>query len=85
MDFLNYVAEVSRGWDEPNAREVGKMNSQTTPWYAHITNYLVTGEVPSEWKAQDKKHFFVKIHAYYWEDPFLFKHYADQIIRKVHP
>ena len=28
MDFLSYVADVSRGWDEPNAREVGKMNSQ---------------------------------------------------------
>ena len=27
MDFLNYVAEVSRGWDEPNAREMG-MKSQ---------------------------------------------------------
>ncbi|RVW20527.1 Retrovirus-related Pol polyprotein from transposon 17.6 [Vitis vinifera] len=26
-------------------------------WYAHIANYLVTGEVPSEWKAQDRKHF----------------------------
>ncbi|RVW26523.1 hypothetical protein CK203_107401 [Vitis vinifera] len=23
------------------------------------------GEVPSEWSAQDKKHFFAKIHAYY--------------------
>ncbi|KAL6321924.1 hypothetical protein AAG906_035826 [Vitis piasezkii] len=44
-----------------------------TPWYAHIANYLVTGEVPSEWKAQDRKHFFAKIHAYYWEEPFLFK------------
>ena len=28
MDFLNYVAEVSRGWDELNAREVGRMKSQ---------------------------------------------------------
>nr|CAN62752.1 hypothetical protein VITISV_027007 [Vitis vinifera] len=28
MDFLSYVAKVSRGWDEPNAREVGKMKSQ---------------------------------------------------------
>ncbi|KAL6324692.1 hypothetical protein AAG906_015275 [Vitis piasezkii] len=28
MDFLSYVAQVSRGWDEPNAREVGRMNSQ---------------------------------------------------------
>ena len=38
---------------------------ETAPWYAHIANYLVIGEVPSEWKAQDKKHFFAKNHAYY--------------------
>ncbi|RVW78267.1 hypothetical protein CK203_055748 [Vitis vinifera] len=24
MDFLSYVSEVSRGWDEPNNREMGK-------------------------------------------------------------
>ena len=58
---------------------------QKTPQYAHIANYLVTGEVPSEWKAQDKKHFFAKIHAYYWEEPFLFKYCVDQIIRKCVP
>ena len=28
MDFLSYVAEVSRGWDEPNVKEVGRMKSQ---------------------------------------------------------
>ena len=38
---------------------------EVAPWYAHIANYLVTREVPSEWKTQDKKHFFAKIHAYY--------------------
>ena len=58
---------------------------EAAPWYAHIANYLVTGEVPSEWKAQDKKHFFAKIHVYYWEEPFRFKYCADQIIRKCIP
>ncbi|WJZ89320.1 hypothetical protein VitviT2T_008546 [Vitis vinifera] len=56
-----------------------------TPWYSHIANYLVTGEIPSEWNARDRKHFFAKIHAYYWEEPFLFKYCADQIIRKCVP
>ena len=56
-----------------------------TPWYTHIVNYLVIGEVPSEWKAQDGKHFFAKIHAYYREEPFLFKCCVDQIIRKCVP
>ena len=56
-----------------------------TPWYAHIANYLVTGEVPSGWNTEDRKHFFAKIHAYYWEESFLFKYGADQIIRKCVP
>ena len=25
MDFLNYVVEISRAWDEPNHRETDKM------------------------------------------------------------
>ncbi|RVW61762.1 Retrovirus-related Pol polyprotein from transposon opus [Vitis vinifera] len=58
---------------------------EVAPWYAHTANYLVTREVPSEWKVQDKKHFFAKIHGYYWEEPFLFKYCADQIIRKCVP
>ncbi|RVW13702.1 Retrovirus-related Pol polyprotein from transposon 17.6 [Vitis vinifera] len=37
------------------------------------------------WKAQDRKHFFAKIHAYYWEEPFLFKYCADHITRKCVP
>ena len=64
--------------------EESLMLVEIAPWYA-LANYLVTGEVPSEWKAQDKKHFFTKIHAYYWEESFLFKYYADKIIRKCVP
>ena len=29
MDFLNYVAETSKAWDEPNPREVEKMRPST--------------------------------------------------------
>ena len=31
MDFLNYVAETSKGWDEPNPREVGRMKHTVNP------------------------------------------------------
>ena len=58
---------------------------ENTPWYAHIANYLATGELPADWKAQDKKFFFEKIHAYYWEESFLYKYCADQIIRRCVP
>ena len=61
------------------------MSVEVAPCYAHIADYLVTEEVLSEWKTQDKKQFFAKIHAYYWEEPFLFKYYVDQIIWKCVP
>ena len=28
MNFMSYVAEISRGWDEPNAWDMGRMKSQ---------------------------------------------------------
>ena len=28
MNFISYVAEFSREWDEPNARDMGRMTSQ---------------------------------------------------------
>ena len=31
MDFLNYVAETSKGWDELNLREVERMKHTVTP------------------------------------------------------
>ncbi|RVW78603.1 Retrovirus-related Pol polyprotein from transposon 297 [Vitis vinifera] len=46
---------------------------------------VVADHLSSEWNAQDRKHFFAKIHSYYWEEPFLFKCCADQIIRKCVP
>ena len=58
---------------------------EKAPWYAHIANFLATEELPIDWKAQDKKFFFAKIHSYYWEEPFLFKYCADQIIRRCVP
>ena len=39
---------------------------ESTLWYAHIANYLTIGKLPTDWKAQDKKFFFAKIHSFYW-------------------
>ncbi|KAL6310864.1 hypothetical protein AAG906_027303 [Vitis piasezkii] len=52
--------------------------------YALKRTWCSTGEMPFYGPARNCpwKHFFAKIHAYYWEEPFLFKYCADQIIRK---
>ena len=38
---------------------------ENSPWYAHIANFLATEELPTDWKAQDNKFFFTKIHSCY--------------------
>ncbi|RVW19754.1 hypothetical protein CK203_113354 [Vitis vinifera] len=48
MDFLSYVAEVSRGWDEPNAKEVGRMKSQPNALMLRASQYTQPGQAPSQ-------------------------------------
>ena len=44
MDFLSYVAKMSRGWDEPNVREVGRMKSQLNASNAKAGMYFTLNE-----------------------------------------
>ena len=41
MDFLSYVVEVSRGWDEPNKGEVKKMKSQPNAFHVKAGMYTL--------------------------------------------
>ena len=47
MDFLNYVAETSKGWDEPNPRDVEKMRPS-----AHQRGGIFTLSEDMEMKAK---------------------------------
>jgi hypothetical protein len=55
------------------------------PWFVHIVNYLASGKIPSHWSKQEKDRFFSQVKHYYWDDPYLFKHCADQVIRRCVP
>ena len=54
------------------------------PWYADIVNYLVTGQIPSQWTSQQKSKFLVDIKKKknYFDDPYLFKYCPDQLMRR---
>ena len=45
MDFLSYIAEVSRGWDEPNKGEVGKTKSQPNAFNAKAEMYTLNEDI----------------------------------------
>ena len=50
--------------------------------YTDIVNYLVTGQIPSQWTSQQKRKFLVDIKKYYFDDPYLFKYCPDQLMRR---
>ena len=52
MDFLSCVAEVSRGWDEPNAREVGRMKSQPSASNAKAGMYTLNEDIDMKAKVE---------------------------------
>ncbi|XP_073063997.1 uncharacterized protein [Primulina eburnea] len=48
----------------------------------NIANFLAAGELPSDLTYHQKKKFLHDAKFYLWDDPFLFKRCADQIIRR---
>ena len=58
---------------------------EEAPWYADIINYLAKKILPPELTYQRRKKFFSDLKYYIWDDHFLFKQCADQIIRRCVP
>ena len=58
---------------------------KVVPWFADYVNYLVAKVIPPEFDYQKKKRFFAHLKHYYWEEPILYRHCADQVIRRCVP
>ncbi|GKC95541.1 reverse transcriptase domain-containing protein [Tanacetum coccineum] len=54
----------------------------STPWFADIANYHAGNFVVKGMSSQQKKKFFKDVKYYFWDDPYLFKICADQVIRR---
>ncbi|GJX75104.1 reverse transcriptase domain-containing protein [Tanacetum coccineum] len=55
---------------------------QSTPWFADIANYHAGNFLIKGMSSQQKKKFFKDVKHYFWDDPYLFRVCADQIIRR---
>ncbi|GJX67816.1 reverse transcriptase domain-containing protein [Tanacetum coccineum] len=51
-------------------------------WFADFANYHAGNFVIKGMSSQQKRKFFKDIKHYFWDDPFLFKICADQVIRR---
>ncbi|GKA50246.1 reverse transcriptase domain-containing protein [Tanacetum coccineum] len=56
--------------------------NDSTPWFADFANYHAGNFVIKGMSSQQKNKFFKEVKHYFWDDPFLFKICADQVIRR---
>nr|GEY71629.1 reverse transcriptase domain-containing protein [Tanacetum cinerariifolium] len=61
---------------------VSNRGNQSTPWFADFANYHAGNFIVKGMSSQQKSKFFKDVKHYFWDDPYLFKIYADQVIRR---
>ena len=61
------------------------LNVSSLPWYANVVNYLVMGTFPQGWTSHDKDRMVVMARSFFYDDLYVFKYCADQIIRRCVP
>ncbi|XP_031112037.1 uncharacterized protein LOC116016008 [Ipomoea triloba] len=59
--------------------------SGMVPWYADLVNYLVTGAFPDYLSKSRKEKIRSEAKYYVWDEPYLWKFCADQVIRRCVP
>nr|GEZ58932.1 reverse transcriptase domain-containing protein [Tanacetum cinerariifolium]GEZ62850.1 reverse transcriptase domain-containing protein [Tanacetum cinerariifolium] len=57
-------------------------SDSSTLWFADIANYHAGNFIMKGMSSQQKKKFFKDVKHYFWDDPYLFKIYPDQVIRR---
>ncbi|GJR31019.1 reverse transcriptase domain-containing protein [Tanacetum coccineum] len=54
----------------------------STPWFADFANYHAGNFIVKGMSSQQKNKFFKDVKHYFWDDPYLFKICANQVIRR---
>ena len=77
--------EVQVNDNFPDEQLLAIEEKRAVPWFADYVNYLVAKVIPPEFSYQQKKRFFAHLKHYYWEEPILYRHCVDQVIRRCVP
>ena len=77
--------EIHINDDFPDEQLLAIEDKEPVPWFADFVNYLVARVLPPAFSYQQNKRFFSQLKHCYWEEPILYKHCADQVIRRCVP
>nr|GEU55058.1 reverse transcriptase domain-containing protein [Tanacetum cinerariifolium] len=74
--------EINESFPLETLNLVSTRGNQSTPWFADFANYHAGNFVIKGMSSQQKSKFFKDVKYYFWDNPYLFKIYADQVIRR---
>nr|GEZ28968.1 hypothetical protein [Tanacetum cinerariifolium] len=74
--------EINESFPLETFNLVSTHGNQSTPWFADFANYHVGNFVLKGMSSQQKSKFFKDVKHYFWDDPYLFKICANQIIKR---
>nr|GFA12984.1 reverse transcriptase domain-containing protein [Tanacetum cinerariifolium] len=74
--------EINETFPLETLNMVSFRGNSSTSWFADFANYHAGNFVVKRMSSQQKNKFFKDVKHYFWDDPFLFKIYADQVIRR---
>ncbi|GKC70505.1 reverse transcriptase domain-containing protein [Tanacetum coccineum] len=74
--------EINENFPLETLNMVTSRGDPSTPWFADYANYHAGNFIVKGMSTQQKNNFFKDVKHYFWDDPFLFKTCADQVIRR---
>nr|GEV12573.1 reverse transcriptase domain-containing protein [Tanacetum cinerariifolium] len=74
--------EINETFPLETLNMVSFLGDSSTPWFVDFANYHAGNFVVKGMSSQQKNKFFKDVKHYFWDDPFLFKIYRDQVIRR---
>nr|GEU77996.1 reverse transcriptase domain-containing protein [Tanacetum cinerariifolium] len=76
--------EINETFPLETLNMVSFCGDSSTPWFSNFANYHAGNFVVKGMSSQQKNKFFKDMKHYFWNDPFLFKIYANQVIKRFH-
>nr|GEX93394.1 DNA-directed DNA polymerase [Tanacetum cinerariifolium] len=74
--------EINESFPLETLNMVSTRGNQSTPGFADFANYHAGNFIVKGMSSPQKSKFFKDVKHYFWDDPYLFKIFVDQIIRR---
>lgn len=72
--------EINGSFPKEHLCKVQKVVGLEIPWFVDFSKYFSGRILPKSFNFQQKMKSFAYLKNYFWEDPYLFRVYADQVV-----